>query len=260
MGPPSDNLYIAELPAESDEESLRTVLGAYGAITSVKVLPCNKPGQKGAALVRLQNLAEAQWIVDNLNGNIPQGLTEPIIVRFADNPGGGKGKGDGGKGDWGKGGGGKGVAHYEPYGGGFGKGKAEGKGGKGGKGKGVGCDIRTLKMGIFKANILPGGNRQPEENSLFIGSLPPDTTSLDLYELFSPFGAIGQRGVKAMTSQTGECTGIGFVDFCDPLSAQTAIQTLNGTMMPDGSTLRISTKAPKKGGGKGEEQQQQQAY
>eukprot|EP00406_Dinophysis_acuminata_P048922 CAMPEP_0179310292 /NCGR_PEP_ID=MMETSP0797-20121207/52092_1 /TAXON_ID=47934 /ORGANISM="Dinophysis acuminata, Strain DAEP01" /LENGTH=73 /DNA_ID=CAMNT_0021020023 /DNA_START=62 /DNA_END=279 /DNA_ORIENTATION=- len=69
--PASDNLYIADLPAGSDENSINTIIGAYGTITSVKPLPPKAPGQKCAALVRLASVPEAKWIVDNLNGNIP---------------------------------------------------------------------------------------------------------------------------------------------------------------------------------------------
>lgn len=33
---------------------------------------------------------QAKWIKDNLDGNIPQGLSEPVIVRYADTLGGPK--------------------------------------------------------------------------------------------------------------------------------------------------------------------------
>eukprot|EP00972_Heterocapsa_arctica_P089463 13189359-Heterocapsa_arctica.AAC.1 len=92
----------------------------------------------------------------------------------------------------------------------------------------------------------------PMECQLYIRNLPSDTTDLDLYELFSSFGAIAPRGVKAMTGPDGVCTGIGFIDFLNtdgPQAAQAAIMTLNGTQMPDGSILSIASKSPGKGKG-----------
>eukprot|EP00411_Alexandrium_monilatum_P104847 CAMPEP_0175789732 /NCGR_PEP_ID=MMETSP0097-20121207/81552_1 /TAXON_ID=311494 /ORGANISM="Alexandrium monilatum, Strain CCMP3105" /LENGTH=306 /DNA_ID=CAMNT_0017100797 /DNA_START=112 /DNA_END=1029 /DNA_ORIENTATION=+ len=47
-----------------------------------------------AALVQMGDAAEAKWLVDHVNGNVPQGLRVPIQIRFANNPkGAGKGNG-----------------------------------------------------------------------------------------------------------------------------------------------------------------------
>merc|ERR1740130_808336 len=53
-------------------------------------------------MIRFGSVEMAQWVVENINGNIPEGLAEPIIARFANSSSGGKG-GDKGKGgqDWG---------------------------------------------------------------------------------------------------------------------------------------------------------------
>merc|ERR1719217_1234282 len=102
-GPPSDNLFISGFPEGFDEASLRTIMGAYGNITQCKVM-ASQPGRKAAAMVRFSTVDEAKWIVDNLNGNIPQGLTEPVNCSYAVDKsakGGDKGAGkgwDGGKG------------------------------------------------------------------------------------------------------------------------------------------------------------------
>merc|ERR1719491_2190270 len=51
-------------------------------------------------MVRFASVEMATWIVENLNGNIPEGLSEAVIVRFANDSkgdkGGGKGKDKGG--------------------------------------------------------------------------------------------------------------------------------------------------------------------
>jgi len=253
--PPSDNIYVADLPAGIDEAMVQTIFSAYGTVQSCKVLP-SKGGGKGAAMVRVGSVSEAQWIVDNLNGNIAQGLSTPVQVRFANSSSKGKDGGKGYDGGWGKDGGGYGKAGgkggwsspspYEMPGKGYDGGKGKGKGGKG---KGTECDIRTLKQGVKGAGVLPGvGMALPNECQLYIKNLPSDTQDVDLYELFSPFGAIAPRGVKAM-QQDGCCSGIGFVDFLDMEHAQAAIMTLNGTTMPDGSMLTVSNKQAGKGKG-----------
>merc|ERR1719401_816221 len=121
--------------------------------------------------------------------------------------------------------------------------------GKGkGKGKGKGGGIKNLKMSLVTAGALPGGKWANDENALFVGGLPPDTTTDDLYEIFTPFGAIPSGGCKAMVDpESGTCKGIGFVNFLEMTAAQTAIMSLNGAAMPDGTMLKVSVK--KEGGG-----------
>merc|ERR1719499_1965803 len=146
MAGQSDNLYITDLPPNMDEDTLRTIFSSYGVVVQCKVLQSKTPGTgKCAGLVRVQSAEEAQWIVENLNGNIPQGLTSAIQVRFADSPeskaqkwgagGGGYGKaatGNGGKGKWSSPYGGKdgGKCGCGAWGATFGKGgKGKDKGG-----------------------------------------------------------------------------------------------------------------------------------
>mmetsp|Transcript_79451 Transcript_79451/g.228024 ORF Transcript_79451/g.228024 Transcript_79451/m.228024 type:complete len:347 (+) Transcript_79451:206-1246(+) len=82
---PSDNLFICGLPLDTSEERLRVVFGEYGIVQTMRLLPdvAGKPDK--SALIRMGDVAQASWMVDNLNGNIPQGLVAPITVRFADN-------------------------------------------------------------------------------------------------------------------------------------------------------------------------------
>merc|ERR1711879_807943 len=123
-----------------------------------------------------------------------------------------------------------------------------GKGGKGGKG---GCDIKTVAKGLLQAGVFPGTGAKVDAQCLYIKGLPSDTTDLDLYKIFAPFGPIPPQGVKAMTKEDGTCSGIGFVDYVEPQFAEKAISTLNGTMLPDGTMLNVAQKNSSKGKGAG---------
>merc|ERR1712032_880759 len=109
---------------------LQQVLGAYCTIAWSKVYAGKGEGKGAAALVQCADASEAQWVVESLDGNIPEGLTEPVAVAYKRDKGKGKSKGFQGKGfkgtksgdeggygkasaGWAKGGGGK----SEPYGG-----------------------------------------------------------------------------------------------------------------------------------------------
>mmetsp|Transcript_109283 Transcript_109283/g.309143 ORF Transcript_109283/g.309143 Transcript_109283/m.309143 type:complete len:654 (-) Transcript_109283:114-2075(-) len=84
--PPSSNLYIRGLPALITEETLLEVFGAYGVVKQTRVLDKSGVSGDSVAMVRMSTQEEATWIVNNLNGNIPQGLTNPVMVKFADPP------------------------------------------------------------------------------------------------------------------------------------------------------------------------------
>eukprot|EP00446_Apocalathium_sp_SHHI-4_P003238 CAMPEP_0177194408 /NCGR_PEP_ID=MMETSP0367-20130122/22960_1 /TAXON_ID=447022 ORGANISM="Scrippsiella hangoei-like, Strain SHHI-4" /NCGR_SAMPLE_ID=MMETSP0367 /ASSEMBLY_ACC=CAM_ASM_000362 /LENGTH=94 /DNA_ID=CAMNT_0018642359 /DNA_START=6 /DNA_END=287 /DNA_ORIENTATION=+ len=85
---PSDNLFVGDLPPHIQKEQFEAIMSAYGTVTSCRVMPAKNPGQKASALVRFQSVDEATWVVENLNGNLAEGLAEPIVCRYA-NAGGG---------------------------------------------------------------------------------------------------------------------------------------------------------------------------
>merc|ERR1740121_1627839 len=94
--------------------------------------------------------------------------------------------------------------------------------------------------------LLPGGKwSNDSQAALHIGGLPADTTDVHLYEMFSPFGAIPSKGVRAMHAPDGSCKGVGFVNFLDPAHAEAAAQVLNGRALKNGKTLRVKPKQPK---------------
>jgi len=140
---------------------------------------------------------------------------------------------------------------------GFGKGGCAGmefgKGGYGmddGMGSGmpsVPKDAKGLIREALSSQTVPGGRWDNDENTLFIGGLPSNMTSLDMYHMFSSFGPIAPRGATAMIDKEADkCTGIGFVNFMEPEAAQTATRALNGFPLPDGTWLTVKKKGPPK--------------
>lgn len=81
---PTTNLFIAGLPLETTEDAVKAIFGQFGAIVQCKLLDSEGKPDK-AALVRMNDLNEAVWMVDNLHQNIPLGLSHPIVMRYADN-------------------------------------------------------------------------------------------------------------------------------------------------------------------------------
>lgn len=93
MATPSDNTFVTALPAGLTDEDVRRIFSAYGTVASVRVV--SKPEHAfTSALVRYATVAEAQTIVETLNGNIPHTLATPIEVRYANQPGGKGSSGD----------------------------------------------------------------------------------------------------------------------------------------------------------------------
>lgn len=236
-GPPaSDNLFIGNLPEHITTQDCEQIFAQYGSVVQAKAMPPKGPGQKASALVRFKSLEEATWVVENLNGNLAEGLEEPLIVRYANAPGGGKGSPMAGpphgKSPWS-------TPQHTPW-------AAPHKG----KGKG-GTTMRDVFSAAKGAGLLGGKGGVAQENTIYVANLPHDTTDLDLFKLFAPFGAIPATGVKAMLNPDGTCKGFGFVDFTETACANMAVQTLHGFTCPDGTQLHCSVKsASKKGVGK----------
>lgn len=223
-----------------DEETLQSIFGAYGAIKRCKLLQ-KSPSGNHAAIIEFDSQEEATWIVDNLNGNIPQGLEEPIVVRYKEDNRGSYGKATSGKGDH----------KWQPYGSGASAPASKDDGKANEKGH---TSISVLVAGLFESGALPGGTRYCNDDStIFVSGLPHDTTDGHLFNIFSCFGAIAPQGVRAMpTEDKSACKGYGFVNFLDSKAAATAISTLNGTTMPCGLVMKLAIKRNTgKGFGKG---------
>ncbi len=63
---------------------------------------------------------------------------------------------------------------------------------------------------------------------LFVGSLPFDTTEVELQQMFVPFGPVASAKL-INERETGRSRGFGFVEMSDDAHAQAAIQKLHGS-------------------------------
>ncbi|CAE7710340.1 unnamed protein product [Symbiodinium sp. CCMP2456] len=81
-GPPSPALFVTGLPVDCTAEFAKSIFGQYGIVKDARMLPV-APGKTAAAAVVIMNTADdAKWIVENVNGNVPQSLTTPVTVTF----------------------------------------------------------------------------------------------------------------------------------------------------------------------------------
>lgn len=71
---------------------------------------------------------------------------------------------------------------------------------------------------------------------MYVKNLPPEADKLFLYERFAPHGAV--LSVKVLVDdQTGQCKGVGFVNYAVPGAAMLAMQVRS---LPNvGLSLRI---------------------
>jgi len=256
MAESSDNVYIADLPGDVDENMIRTIFGAYGTVVSCKAMQSKFPGQKGAALVRFGSTDEATWVVTNLNGNIAEGLLEPVKVKFANAKGSGKGSGDASGGGYGGG--------YAGYGGNSGSNgsswSAMGGGGGGGYGK-----IEVPPLGGSKGQPWSagggggggggGGERrypeQPPSDNVYIADLPGDIDEGMIKTIFGAYGLV--MSCKAMQAKFAGQKGAALVRFSSVEEATWLVQNLNGNVA-EGLTEPVKVRFAKpssKGGGKG---------
>jgi len=216
-GVQKENLYVKNLPPTATESEVQMLFGQYGTVMSSKVF--NFP-TNSTAIVKFASADEAQWIMENVQGIVPEGGTMPLELQ----PHVKKGEGDAGG--------------------------AGGKGGKGGLVVGGGeKSMKGLMHALVKAGNLPGGG-QNHDATLYIQGLPSDCSDNDLYKLFNPFGALMSTGVRVMLTDDGSCKGIAFVNFQDVSAAEAAAAKFNGTVLPDGSHMMVKLKNAK-GGGKG---------
>ncbi|XP_046441732.1 ELAV-like protein 3 isoform X18 [Daphnia pulex] len=82
------NLYVSGIPKTMCQSELETLFAPFGRIITSRIL-CDSITaglSKGVGFIRFDTRGEAERAIEKLNGTVPQGATEPITVKFANNP------------------------------------------------------------------------------------------------------------------------------------------------------------------------------
>lgn len=70
------NIYVGNLPREATEEDLRQTFGAFGQVTSVKIITDKFTGDpRGFGFVEMSNSSEARSAISGLDGKDLKGRT-----------------------------------------------------------------------------------------------------------------------------------------------------------------------------------------
>ncbi|XP_076331785.1 ELAV-like protein 2 isoform X4 [Tachypleus tridentatus] len=226
------NLYVSGLPKSMTQQELENMFAPYGRIITSRILCDNVKGlSKGVGFVRFDQRLEADRAIKHLHSTIPDGSSEPITVKFANNPSNNA----------------KALAplaayltpqrpfpgpihhpanrfryitlspisRYSPLAG----------------------DLLATNS-LLAGNVLNGSGW-----CMFIYNLAPDTEENLLWQLFGPFGAV--QSVKVIRDlQTNKCKGFGFVTMTNYDEALVAIQSLNGYTLGN-RVLQVSFKTSK---------------
>ncbi|KAJ8887597.1 hypothetical protein PR048_013814 [Dryococelus australis] len=200
---------------------------------------------KGVGFIRFDQRIEAERAIQELNGTIPKGSTEPITVKFANNPSNNN----------------KAIppiaAYLAPQARRFGGPIHHPTGrfryiplsplsstGKTMLAINKGLQRYSPLAGDLLANsMLPGNAMNGSGWCIFVYNLAPETEENVLWQLFGPFGAV--QSVKVIRDlQTNKCKGFGFVTMTNYDEAVVAIQSLNGYTLGN-RVLQVSFKTNK---------------
>ncbi|OQV23475.1 ELAV-like protein 2 [Hypsibius exemplaris] len=81
------NLYVSGFPKSWVVNDLEAYFQPYGEVITARILIDNQCGlSKGVGFVRFDQKGQADRAIEKLHGRIPPGQTEPIQVKFANNP------------------------------------------------------------------------------------------------------------------------------------------------------------------------------
>ncbi|XP_076177531.1 ELAV-like protein 1 isoform X3 [Ptiloglossa arizonensis] len=240
------NLYVSGLPKNLTQPDLENLFSPYGRIITSRILCDNITGlSKGVGFIRFDQRIEAERAIQELNGTIPKGSTEPITVKFANNPSNNKAippltayltpqatRRFGGP-----------IHHptgrfrYIPL-------SPLSSTGKAMLAINKGLQRYSPLAGDLLANsMLPGNAMNGSGWCIFVYNLAPETEENVLWQLFGPFGAV--QSVKVIRDlQSNKCKGFGFVTMTNYDEAVVAIQSLNGYTLGN-RVLQVSFKTNK---------------
>ncbi|XP_035726150.1 ELAV-like protein 1 isoform X5 [Vespa mandarinia] len=240
------NLYVSGLPKNMTQQDLENLFNPYGRIITSRILCDNITGlSKGVGFIRFDQRVEAERAIQELNGSVPKGSSEPITVKFANNPSNNKAipplaylapqatRRFGGP-----------IHHptgrfrYIPLSPLSSTGKAMLA-----INKGLQSRYSPLAGDLLANSMLPGNAMNGSGWCIFVYNLAPETEENVLWQLFGPFGAV--QSVKVIRDlQTNKCKGFGFVTMTNYEEAVVAIQSLNGYTLGN-RVLQVSFKTNK---------------
>ncbi|XP_039298134.1 ELAV-like protein 3 isoform X4 [Nilaparvata lugens] len=231
------NLYVSGLPKNMAQQDLENLFSPYGRIITSRILcdnitvrqyvggtgdnvPCLS---KGVGFIRFDQRIEAERAIQELNGTIPKGSTEPITVKFANNPSNNN----------------KAIPPLAAY---LAPQAARRFGGPIHHPTGR-FRYSPLAGDLLANSMLPGNAMNGSGWCIFVYNLAPETEENVLWQLFGPFGAV--QSVKVIRDlQTNKCKGFGFVTMTNYDEAVVAIQSLNGYTLGN-RVLQVSFKTNK---------------
>lgn len=211
-----NNLFVAGLPPNTTEDRIKEIFGAYGQVIQCKVLPNNGKNDT-ASLVRMGTEEQARWLVDELNGNIPLGLTSPLTVRYAENraekaKAAEKGLGKGAFTDT--------TVRYNPYGSsGMGSSEPDLSSTIVPYGGDTAVTLDSLLTGPLVVKLAQHSN--VTGTKVWVGSVPVGATHDCVRDHFAKFGPVTEVFLKEDGRVHGRMWA--FVTYLDADSAQTAV-------------------------------------
>ncbi|XP_058974355.1 ELAV-like protein 2 isoform X1 [Musca domestica] len=244
------NLYVSGLPKNMTQPDLEQLFSPYGKIITSRILCDNITGgpidqglSKGVGFIRFDQRHEADQAIKALNGTIPKNATEPIVVKFANNPSNNKAF--------------QPLTAYltpqNPRTRGFPAAAAAGAAAAAaaaaihptaaGRYSSVISRYSPLTGDLLANSMLPGNPINGSGWCIFVYNLAQETEENVLWQLFGPFGAV--QSVKVIRDlQTNKCKGFGFVTMTNYEEAVLAIQSLNGYTLGN-RVLQVSFKTNK---------------
>merc|ERR1712226_1193978 len=228
------NLYVSGLPKHMTQPDLERLFASCGNIITSRILCDNISGgskegsvpglSKGVGFIRFDQRIEAERAIQKLNGTIPEGATEPITVKFANNPSNNA----------------KAIPPLAAY---LAPQAAR---------RALGAALHPasrFRYSPLAGDLLAGGSLlsgMAATNGsgcgwcIFVYNLAPETEENILWQLFGPFGAV--QNVKVIRDlQTNKCKGFVFVTMTNYEEALVSIQSLNGYTLGN-RVLQVSFK------------------
>ncbi|XP_078540333.1 ELAV-like protein 3 isoform X5 [Lissotriton helveticus] len=230
------NLYVSGLPKPMSQKDMEQLFSQYGRIITSRILVDQVTGvSRGVGFIRFDKRIEAEEAIKGLNGQKPLGASEPITVKFANNPSQKTGQAllthlyqttarryTG-------------PLHHQTQ-----RFRLDNL-------LNVAYGVKRFSpITIDSMTSLAGVNLTGASTAgwcIFVYNLSPEADESVLWQLFGPFGAV--TNVKVIRDfTTNKCKGFGFVTMTNYDEAAMAIASLNGYRLGD-RVLQVSFKTSK---------------